>query len=283
LPIVDYNQGTVGELAVVYAVTQYSKDGSLDDWLRKHDATSLSVQDIAHLLDQAALALGSLHALNISHQDVKPSNFIIWSNKDNPGHLDLWLTDFWVAKFTAARHISSTNHTTPVYMAPEQSQGQSSPATDQYALAVVAYELLTGKLPFTGSPDAVKHAHVNVTPPHPSVSNSRIPHELDAILLRALAKKPADRYPSIADLNRDFRYVASSTASKASVLSRRDASLLLYFVLTGVIAMMTGIFLYALNLLPPLIANISSGIGVALTLISSIWGAAIENQSQRVY
>ena len=124
----------------------YRAEGSLSDWLRQHgQAGLLSPQDVAHFVGQAASALQHAHDRQIIHQDVKPSNFLLRQRQETPTRSDLLLADFGIACFsTATASASQSIRGTPTYMAPEQWEGHPVPATDQYALAVMVYELLTG-------------------------------------------------------------------------------------------------------------------------------------------
>ena len=95
---------------------------------------------------------------------------------------------------------------TPTYMAPEQWEGHPVPATDQYALAVLAYELLTGRPPFEGNGyQHMWHQHVHMVPCPPSIINPTLPPELDAIFLRALEKNPDRRYSSVSAFAHAFQ------------------------------------------------------------------------------
>jgi serine/threonine protein kinase len=93
--------------------------------------------------------------------------------------------------------MSHTIRGTPTYMAPEQWSGEPVPATDQYALAIMAYELLAGRPPFQGPPMRLMHLHAMTPPPPPSTFNPRLRGELDVVLLHALAKEPEQRFASM--------------------------------------------------------------------------------------
>jgi serine/threonine protein kinase len=95
-------------------------------------------------------------------------------------------------------------------MAPEQWQDHPVPATDQYALAVMTYELLTGRPPFQGNHSQLMYQHFHVQPNPPSSINSRISSDIDAVVLRALAKQPAHRFPSIASFDRALQQAVSN-------------------------------------------------------------------------
>src|SRR5207245_8577958 len=171
LPLYDFGE----EGVITYMVMPYRKEGSLADWLQQRNSTELlSAGDVGHLIAQAARGLQHAHNHNIIHQDVKPSNFLIRNNEEEPHRPTLLLADFGVAKFTSA--TSSMSHTirgTPSYMAPEQWEGTPVIATDQYALAIMAYELLTGQPPFQGPPMRMMYLHANTPPQPPSILNPR--------------------------------------------------------------------------------------------------------------
>src|SRR5260221_1172823 len=198
LPLFDYGEENVNGLLLAYMVMPFRKDGSLAAWLRRRSSKLLPLNDIEHFLFQAADALQYAHDHQIIHRDVKSSNFLIHSRKDNPDRPDLLLADFGIAKFNSAiASLSSSIRGTPTYMAPEQWKGQPVPATDQYALGVMIYELLTGYPPFQGGLEHVMYLHINAEPAPPSTLNPSIHPDLDAVILRTLAKKPEDRFVSI--------------------------------------------------------------------------------------
>ncbi|HYX51059.1 MAG TPA: hypothetical protein VE843_15030, partial [Ktedonobacteraceae bacterium] len=106
---------------------------------------------------------------------------------------------------------------TPTYMAPEQWEGRPVPATDQYALAVMMYELLSGRPPFRGTPMQMMYAHVNTQPQAPSTLNSRLSTVIDAVILRGLAKKPEERFPSIIAFAFAFRQTLRSVDASVAL------------------------------------------------------------------
>src|SRR5215831_799739 len=215
LPLYDYGESRVNEETLTYMVMPYRPEGSLTSWLqRRGRAEPFSPQEVASLVDQAASALQHAHNRNVIHQDVKPANFLIQSDEENPARLNLLLADFGVAKFTSTTSSASQSaRGTPAFMAPEQWQGQPVPATDQYALAVMVFELLVGRPPFQGGMSQVMFQHFNTPPPAPSTFNPRISAAIDAVLLRALAKKPDDRFPSITAFAHAFQEAAQLAAT----------------------------------------------------------------------
>ena len=200
LPLYDYGEETRDGTTMTYMVMPYCADGSLQDYLRQHANQILPPQTIAYLIGQAAEALQYAHEHEVIHLDVKPSNFLLRGNKKNPDHPTLLLADFGIARnFTTVASASRTIRGTPTSMAPEQWSSDPVIATDQYALAIMAYELLAGRPPFVGGMEQLMYQHFSVQPPPPSTFNSRLPATIDAVILRALAKKPAERYPSVTD------------------------------------------------------------------------------------
>src|SRR5437773_9243306 len=190
LPLYDYGEQYINGVMLTYLVMPYREEGSLANWLQKGGFALLSVQNVEQILQQAATALQYAHDRQVVHQDVKPSNFLIRTSRENPKRPDLLLTDFGIAKLSMlTTRASQIIRGTPTYMAPEQWEGHPVPATDQYALAVMAYELLTGRPPFEGNGyQHMWHQHVHMVPCPPSIINLTLPPELDAIFLRAPEK-----------------------------------------------------------------------------------------------
>ena len=198
LPLYDSGEQIVNGISLMYMVMPYRQAGSLADWKSSHFGNRLlPLAAVERIVEQAALALQHAHDRQIIHQDVKPSNFLVQGEANHPGELHLQLADFGVARVMMTSE-SQVIRGTPMYMAPEQWDGRPVPATDQYALAVMAYEFLTGSPPFVGQNyQQMWNQHVNVDPTPPSIINPTLPQELDAVFLRALQKNPARRYNSV--------------------------------------------------------------------------------------
>ena len=207
LSLSDFGEENIHGMVFTYMVMPFRKEGSLATWLRQRNTSELlSPQEIAQLIQQAANALQHAHDYQIIHQDVKPSNFLIRSRRENPTYPDLLLTDFGIAKSnTATASVSYTIRGTPAYMAPEQWDGYPVPATDQYALAIMAYQLLTGRPPFQGTLEQVMRQHFSAQPAPPSTLNPQLSSTIDAVILHALAKKPEDRFVSISTFAHTFQ------------------------------------------------------------------------------
>jgi hypothetical protein len=196
-----------------YIVMEYLPGGSLADRLERDGA-----QPIGRSLDwlgQAAAALDAAHANGIVHRDVKPANLLLDSDER------VKVADFGVA--SAADLGSFTEVGTVVgtagYLAPEQARGErAGPASDLYALAVVAFELLTGKRPFEReSSTAEAMAHVSAPIPPASATNPSLPDELDDVLARGLAKEPEHRFGSAAELVAALRDALDQAAGTTQV------------------------------------------------------------------
>jgi serine/threonine protein kinase len=164
---------------------------------------TLGLERAALLVGQLAGALDAAHAAGLVHRDVKPANVLLTA--DSPEHV--YLTDFGVAKsiaggggVTAAGGWAGTLD----YLAPEQIRGEEIGAgVDVYALAVVLYQCLTGDVAFPRDDDAAKlWAHVNEPPPTPSERRETLPVAIDAVVARGMAKDPAERFPTAAELAR---------------------------------------------------------------------------------
>ncbi|MEO8970972.1 MAG: protein kinase, partial [Ktedonobacteraceae bacterium] len=213
LPLYDFGEETRDGTTITYMVMPYCADGSLEDYLRQRGSRLLPPRNVAYLIEQSAEALQDAHEHGVIHLDVKPSNFLLRGNKKNPDHPTLLLADFGIARnFTTVASASHTIRGTPTSMAPEQWGSNPVSATDQYALAVMAYELLAGRPPFVGGMEQLMYQHFSVQPPAPSTFNSRLPAAIDAVILRALAKKPEDRYPSVTDFASALSEAAQQTS-----------------------------------------------------------------------
>ena len=231
-----------------YIVMEYLPGGSLADRLERDGAQP--VGRVLEWLGQAAAALDAAHTNGIVHRDVKPANLLLDDDER------VKVTDFGVASaadlgsFTEAGTVVGTAG----YLAPEQARGErATPASDLYALAVVAFELLTGKRPFEReSSTAEAMAHVSAPIPPASASNPGLPRELDDVLARGLAKEPEHRFATAADFVDALREALDREAGTTRVAaiapvpparSRRRAPLLL-LLLGG--ALVAGILAAAL-------------------------------------
>jgi serine/threonine protein kinase len=172
-----------------FIVMEYLPGGTLDEVARREGAPEPG--QVLDWLEQAAAALDSAHRSGIVHRDVKPANLLL--NREGGVHV----ADFGIASAAGLDALTKPGTVlgTAGYLSPEQALGErATPASDRYALAIVAFELLSGSRPFeNGSPTAEASAHVNA--PVPAISSRRpdLPRELDGVFERALAKDPRVR------------------------------------------------------------------------------------------
>jgi tRNA A-37 threonylcarbamoyl transferase component Bud32 len=165
--------------------------------LRPAEAASVAVE--------LAEALAYAHALGVVHRDVKPANVRI------DRHGDVYLMDFGIAYRPDSNELPLPPGTilgTPAYVAPEQAEGGRTdplPASDQYSLGAVFYELLCGRPPFVGPPSYVLFHAIHREPPSPRAVEPKVPRALAAICLKALAKSPDGRYADCRGLAEDLR------------------------------------------------------------------------------
>jgi serine/threonine-protein kinase len=206
IPIYDAGE----EDGLLYIAMRFVQGPDLKEVLKRG---SLGVGRTIFLIEQLASALDAAHTHALVHRDVKPGNILLEESTDH-----VYLTDFGVAKQTAARGLTSTGHFlgTVEYAAPEQIEGGPVDArTDVYALGCVLYECLTGTPPFSQSTEhAVLHAHL-VDPP-PSVGRLRpdLPQAFDGLIATAMAKVPDDRFASCGELANAARNAASGKARR---------------------------------------------------------------------
>jgi serine/threonine protein kinase len=175
-----------------YIAMEYLEGHSLKELVEQ--GGPLDPARAARMVEQIASALDYAHRQGFVHRDVKPANIFVGKGDH------VTLTDFGIAKAASGTQLTQAGMLmgTPEYMSPEQAQGQEiDPRTDVYALAVVAYQMLSGRVPFGGTtPHAVLYKHVHELPPPLRSVRPGLPHLLEAVLDRGLAKDPRARYPS---------------------------------------------------------------------------------------
>ena len=207
-----YDVGEHGERP--HIVMEYLNGGSLDDVLQKEGAQR--PERAFTWLEQAAAALDAAHKHGVVHRDVKPGNLML----DRDGNVHV--ADFGIASAAGMDALTMTGTVlgTAGYLSPEQAQGdRATPASDRYALAVVAFELLTGRRPFEAeSPTAEATAHVYTDVPSVCEHRRQLPRELDPVFRTALAKNPAERYGSSAEFVAALRGALADAAGSTGVL-----------------------------------------------------------------
>ncbi len=172
-----------------FIVMEYLAGGTVADAVRGQPVTRAQARRWLH---EAASALDHAHWRDIVHCDIKPANLLL------DGERSLHVADFGIARLQSEETITSTGQLfgTAAYLAPEQALGHAATsASDGYALAVVAFELLTGRRPFTGSQFATAaRQHIEDRPPAASALDPSLPPAVDEVLWRGMAKRSADRY-----------------------------------------------------------------------------------------
>jgi hypothetical protein len=170
---------------------------------------------IAHLGRQAAHALAYAHARGVIHRDIKPANLLL----DDAG--TLWITDFGLARRLDDATLTADGQLlgTPRYMSPEQAQAATSPIdhrTDIYSLGVTLYELLVGRPAHDGqTPPEVVNQILTRAPAAPRQLNADVPRDLETVVLKAMARRPADRYQSAQELADDLGRFATGEPVRA--------------------------------------------------------------------
>lgn len=191
-----YRYGEVDGL--LYIAMEYIEGSDLESYLAAHQSghNTLAPAEISRIIRQVCLALDYAHAKGVIHRDIKPSNIML---DENGAAI---LTDFGLA-------LLDTHETrgeifgTPYYVSPEQvvSSAGAVPQSDLYAVGVILYEMFTAKLPFQAThPHDVAMLHLTEPPPPPRTIQPAVSPEVEAIILKALAKEPQDRFPSGAAL-----------------------------------------------------------------------------------
>jgi serine/threonine-protein kinase len=192
--------------AGAYIAMEYVNGCALDEYVKQRAEPHL--EDAVSAMQQVLAGLDYAHRHDVVHRDIKPSNLLI--TRDGM----VKITDFGIAKI-GPRGQKQTGLLvgTPQYMAPEQYMGgQIDRCCDIHAVGVVLYELMTGQPPFSGSAAEIMHQVCYVPPPPASTVNPQIPAAFDAVVARALEKKPENRYASASEFNEALRSAWKSTS-----------------------------------------------------------------------
>jgi beta-lactam-binding protein with PASTA domain len=190
-----------------YIAMEYLDGRTLKELLVRNGPTPIPIA-----IDYARQILGALsfaHRNGIIHRDIKPHNIVVG------GDGRLKVTDFGIARSGASQMTEAGSIVgTAQYLSPEQARGAPvDPRSDLYSLGIVLYEMLTGNVPFTGdTPVEIAMKHLSQIPEPPSKQRPDVPHDLDAVVMRALAKDPDQRYGSTEEMDADLARVARGVA-----------------------------------------------------------------------
>ena len=201
-PGIQHSLDPGGDRTRPYLVMEYIEGETLREYLARRGR--LPIAEAVALVDQLADAMGYAHRQGVTHRDLKPENVLV-----TPDGRPV-VTDFGIALMSGARRLTwrwlTSQMGTPDYMAPEQVQGERGDArTDVYALGVILFELLAGRVPWDGD-NPLSIMNQAVTRPAPSLRDldPSIPPPLDAIVRKCIRKDPAERYPDAATLAADL-------------------------------------------------------------------------------
>lgn len=187
------------EDGIIFLVFEYIDAENLKDYIASKGL--LEFNETLKIMRDICGAISYAHEKGIIHRDIKPSNILI----DREGEIKV--TDFGIARTTQTETVTQGSMLGSVYyFSPEQAQGKEiTPASDIYSLGVLAYQLLTGKLPFEGdNAVAVALKHVKDNPENPSSLNDKLNMDTDNCILKALRKNPLERYQAVNDFYADF-------------------------------------------------------------------------------
>jgi tRNA A-37 threonylcarbamoyl transferase component Bud32 len=197
-----FDYGETAELA--YIVMEFVDGRSLKAVLDKQERFAL--HDMMRVMQDVLGGLQYSHEHGVVHRDIKPANIILASGGQAK------IADFGIARIESSSMTQAgTVLGTPAYMSPEQFMGQVVTArSDLYSTGVVLYQMLTGERPFEGSLTSIMHKVLNTRPPKPSDLSVTVPPGMDAVVERAMARRPEDRFASAAEFAQALREVAEA-------------------------------------------------------------------------
>jgi len=215
LPLIEYGD----EKGILYLVMPFIEGGTLTSYLRR---SLPDLNEVSAIYQQLLDAVEYAHDEGLIHRDIKSSNVLMEQRRSGAPYV--YLADFGLVRTSRQAQLEQAGRAipldqvpgTPHYMAPEQTRGIVTTASDIYALGVLLYQMLTGELPYD-DPDEVEviHMHLSAPIPSPSSHDASIPVELDEVVHIAMAKRMEDRFGSVAELRQAF--LAATEGSAASI------------------------------------------------------------------
>jgi len=182
---------------ILYMVMEYVEGMTLKEYIQRNGP--IEVQEALDIMKQVTIAIAHAHANDIVHRDIKPQNILI----DTYGQVKV--TDFGIAIALSATALTQTNAVlgSVHYLSPEQARGgMATKKSDTYSLGIVLYELLTGRLPFSGeTPVSIALKHLQSDTPSVKRFNQNVPQSVENIVLKATAKDPFHRYDTVDEMN----------------------------------------------------------------------------------
>jgi hypothetical protein len=193
--VMNLGKSYISGFPFIYKTMPYYTEGSLQSWIGQFSDRFFAPSDVARVILQLADALQFLHTRGVLYQNFKQTNILITNETQTMRDLHVVLSDMPFVR--DVMNLPKTNESYRYY-APEQWDSEAFTSSDQYGLAVVAYELLTGRAPFQGNSDAImRRMHLTMPTPAPSSFNRQIYPFVDKVLLRALSKRPSERFESV--------------------------------------------------------------------------------------
>ena len=208
-----FDYAETDELAFI--IMEFVEGRSLKEVLAANER--MAAPDAARLMADVLAGLAYSHGRGVVHRDIKPANIMLTAEGQAK------IADFGIARIEASSMTQAgTVMGTPAYMSPEQFMGQAvDRRTDIYSCGVMLYQLLTGERPFEGSMTSIMHKAMTTTPPRPSELAVTAPPALDAVVAKAMARRPEDRFDTAADFAQALRAPPMPEAGDATVVLPR--------------------------------------------------------------
>jgi serine/threonine protein kinase len=199
-----------------YIIAEYAPNGTLRERIARQNGNPLSLETTLAILSQIAAGLQHAHDQHVIHRDLKPEN-ILFNARD-----EALLADFGISTVLTSATVKQTREIgTPTYMAPEQFTGMVSVETDQYALACIAYELLSGRKAFAGTTNyVVMQMQMQQYPQRLRELNPTVPEYVENVIFRALGKERTQRFADVRTFMEALKNAHATISGHASTRER---------------------------------------------------------------